>query len=186
MWELYAISDPKTTDTNRTIITAGGNLIDYPGEVSTPKSDLTTMKLHVNITISDVTSRYMCMDVKYFYLNNNMDRDEYIMIQISMIQQEFVETYNLAEKSHNGYIYASVTKVMYGLPQAVWIANESLAKHLEIHGYHHSSKPPGLCKHNSRPIKFTLVVDEFGVKYSGKEHTLHLKAELETKYKVTI
>ena len=40
-------------------------------------------------------------------------------------------------------------------------------------------------KKNSRPIKFTLVVDDFGVKYLGKEHNLHLKAALEKKYKVT-
>ena len=50
------------------------------------------------------------MDVKYFYLNNQMDRDEYIMIKISMMPQSFVEIYNLTEKSHNGYIYTRVTK----------------------------------------------------------------------------
>ena len=59
----------------------------------------------------------MCMDVKYFYLNNHIDRDEYTMIHISMIPQEFVEKYNLTEKEHNGYIYARVKKGMYGLPQ---------------------------------------------------------------------
>ena len=122
---------PQKTETHRTKLTAGGNLIDYPGEVSTPTSDLTTMKLHVNSTISDITSRYMCMDVKYFYLNDLMDRDEYIMIQISMIPQEFVEKYNLAEKSHNGQIYARVTKGMYGLPQAGRIENDVLLKYLE-------------------------------------------------------
>ena len=46
-----------------------------------------------------------------------MDREEYIMIQIAIIPQEFVDKYNLQEKSHNGYIYARVTKGMYGLPQ---------------------------------------------------------------------
>ena len=66
-------------------------MIDYPGEVSTPTSELTTMKLHINSAISDVRSRYMCMDVNDLYLNNQMDRYEYIMIQISMIPQEFVE-----------------------------------------------------------------------------------------------
>ena len=40
----------------------------------------------------------MCIDVKYLYHNNQMDREKYIMIQISMIPQEFVEKYNLAEK----------------------------------------------------------------------------------------
>ena len=29
------------------------------------------------------------------------------------------------------------------------------------------------------------MVDNFGVKYPGKDHALHLKSELETKYKVT-
>ena len=53
------------TWTRRTRLTAGVNLIDYPGEVSTPTSDLTTMKLHVNIAISDVKLKYICMDVKY-------------------------------------------------------------------------------------------------------------------------
>ena len=67
---------PQKTKTFRKRLNAGGNIIDYPGEVNTPTSDLTTMKFHVKITISDITSRYMCMDVKYLYLNNQMDRDE--------------------------------------------------------------------------------------------------------------
>ena len=86
MQELYAIFDPKKK-THRTRLTAGGNIIDYPGEVSTPKSDLTIVKIHVNSSIADVKSRYMCIGVKYFYLNNEIDRDEYIMIHISMIPQ---------------------------------------------------------------------------------------------------
>ena len=75
------------TETHRTRITTGGNLIYYPGEFSTPTSDLTTMKPHVNSTISDVKSRYMFMDVKYFYLNKQVYRVEYIMIHIFMIPQ---------------------------------------------------------------------------------------------------
>ena len=74
---------------------------------------------------------------------------------------------------------------MYGLPQSVRIAHDALLKHLYLYWYHPSSQKPGLYKHNSRRIKFTLVVDDFCIKYSGKEHALHLKAKLETKYKVT-
>ena len=79
---MIAVCDirPYKTESYRIIITSGGKLIYYPGDVSTPTSDLTTMKLHVNSAISDVKSRYMCMDVKYFYLNNQMDREEYIII----------------------------------------------------------------------------------------------------------
>ena len=59
----------------------------------------------------------MCMNVKDFYLENQMERDEVIMIQMSMIPQELVEKYNLTEKSHNGYIYANATKGMYVPPK---------------------------------------------------------------------
>ena len=107
------------------------------------------------------------------------------MIQISMIPKEFVEKYNLTEKSHIGYIFAQITKLMYGLPQSGKIAHEALVKHLDPYGYNLSIKNPGIWKHNSRPINFTLVADYFGVKYLGKEHALHLKAALEDKYKVT-
>ena len=82
-------------------------------------------------------------------------------------------------------MYARLTKEIYRLPQAGWIAHYSMLKHLEKYGYHPSIKKPRLCKHNSRPIKFTLMVDDFGVKYLGKEHALHVKSALETKYKVT-
>ena len=73
---------------------------------------------------------------------------------------------------------------MYGLPQSGRISHESLVKHLDPYGYQPSSKTPVLWKHKNRPINFTLLVDNFGVKYLGKEHSLHLKAALEDKYKV--
>ena len=108
---------PQKIETHRTILTSGGNLIGYPGEVSTPTSGLATMKLYFNSVISDVESRYICMDVKYFDLNNKIDRAEYIMMQISMIPQAFLENYNLRGKAHNEYISSRVTKGMYGIPQ---------------------------------------------------------------------
>ena len=37
----------------------------------------------------------MCIDMKYFYLEKLMYGAEYIMIQIAMIPQEFVDKYNL-------------------------------------------------------------------------------------------
>ena len=44
---------------------------------------------------------------------------------------------------------------------------------------------PGLWAHKTRPIQFSLVVDDFGVKYVGEEHAQHLKSVLEEHYKVT-
>ena len=45
---------PQTTQNHTTRLTSRGNIIDYPGEVITPTSDLTTMKLHVNSAISEI------------------------------------------------------------------------------------------------------------------------------------
>ncbi|KAL7474558.1 hypothetical protein ACHAW6_000533, partial [Cyclotella cf. meneghiniana] len=45
---------------------------------------------------------------------------------------------------------------------------------------------PGLWTHKWRPIAFTLVVDNFGVKYVGQEHALHLKSILEEHYTISM
>ena len=44
---------------------------------------------------------------------------------------------------------------------------------------------PGLWKHVSRPISFTLVVDDFAVKYVNKHNADHLVAALKGKYKIS-
>lgn len=46
------------------------------------------------------------------------------------------------------------------------------------HGYFEVPHTPGLWKHIWRPVQFSLVVDDFSVKYIGKEHTEHLVAAL--------
>ena len=138
---------PHKIETRRSRLTAGRNLIYYPGDVITPTSDLATTKLHVNSAIPYIKARYMCMDVKCFHLNNIMNRTEYIMIRIAMIPQGFVVKYNIQEKAHNGYIYSRVTKAMYVLPQAGRIAHDALVKHLDSYGYHPSNKTLVLWTH---------------------------------------
>ncbi len=82
-------------------------------------------------------------------------------------------------------MHIEANKGMYGLPQAGLIANELLEKQLNEHGYRQSKLMPGLWTHDTQPIQFTLVVDDFGVKYVGKEHALHLHKVLEAHYKLT-
>ena len=74
---------------------------------------------------------------------------------------------------------------MGGLPQAGILANKLLRRRLLPHGYYKCANTPGLWKHVSRPISFTLVVDDFGVKYVGKEHATHLIDCIKEKYGVT-
>ena len=55
-----------------------------------------------------------------------------------------------------------------------YIANKLLAKRLAKHGYFQHRHTPGLWGHTDRPIKFSLVVDDFAIQYVGKEHANHL------------
>jgi hypothetical protein len=84
----------------------------------------------------------------------------------------------------DGHVYIEVQKGMYGLPQAGILANQLIARRLAIRGYHHTKFTRGLWRHVTRPIQFTLAVDDFGVQYVGKEHAQHLSGALETDYTV--
>ena len=78
-----------------------------------------------------------------------------------------------------------IRKAIYGLPQAGALANKLLKKRLAPAGYYKMPHTPGLRKHVSRPIAFTLVVDDFGVKYVGKKNADHLVAALKGTYKIS-
>ena len=73
---------------------------------------------------------------------------------------------------------------MYGLPQAGRIANERLVKFLEPQGYQPVPITPGLWTHKTRDVFFSLVVDDFGVKYTSKADADHLLATLSQQYTV--
>ena len=74
---------------------------------------------------------------------------------------------------------------MCGLPQLGLLTQKQLEERLNKHGYQQSKLVPGLWKHNTRPIQFTLVVDDFGVKYTRKEDVTHLQKVIEKNYTVT-
>ena len=73
---------------------------------------------------------------------------------------------------------------MYSLPQAGLLANLLLEKRLNKQGYFQSKLVPGLWHHNKQHIQFTLVVDDFGVKYKRKEDAEHLMSVLQEHYTV--
>ncbi len=64
---------PQKKDPNRVRITVGGNLIHYPGEVTTRTADMTTSKILWNSVLSTPGAKYCCADVKNFYLETPMD-----------------------------------------------------------------------------------------------------------------
>jgi hypothetical protein len=176
---------PHKADPYRIRFTVGGDKIIYHGKVSTPTADLPTVKLHLNSVVSTPGARYMTIDIKDFYLGTPMEQYEYMWIPVKHIPANIMEQYKLADLIHNDKVMVEIRKGMYGLPQAGILANDRLQKHLALHGYTATAHTPGLFRHATRPISFTLVVDDFGVKYVGAEHAQHLIDTLNAKYTTT-
>lgn len=181
------IRPEKVNEPNRTRITVGGDRINYPFEVATPTADLLTVKLLLNSVISTEGARFASVDIKNFYLCTPLSRYEYVRMNLADFPDDVIEQYNLkAIANKAGMVFVEIRKGMYGLPQAGLLAQELLEQRLNKHGYHQSNRTPGLWTHKWRPIQFSLVVDDFGIKYVGEENLLHLTTILKQHYDISI
>ena len=65
---------PQKEYPNHVRITDGGNLIIYPGELTTRTAGITTSKILWNSVLSTKNAKYMCLDIKKLYLYAPMNR----------------------------------------------------------------------------------------------------------------
>ena len=114
---------------------------------------------------------------------SDLERPEYMWIPMSQIPARIQSAYNVANFVRNDRVLVEITKGIYGLPQASLLAKRRLDAHLSANGYH-ESPTLGLYKHCSRPIMFTLVVDDFGIKSHGQSHLDHLLSTLRQIYAI--
>ena len=177
---------PQKTEKHRSRLTVGGDRINYPFDVSTPTSDLTTIKLLWNSVLSTPGAKFFGLDVANFYLGTPMERPEFMRLPYNIIPQEIKTAYKLEKLVQDGWIYVRIVRGMYGLPQAGLIANNLLKQRLTKAGYYDCQFTPGLWRHVWRPITFALAVDDFGVKFTGDCHANHLISTLKKDYDVTI
>ncbi len=174
----------KTEEPNRTRLVAGGDRVHYPFDAGMPTANQLPVKLLINSVISTPGARFFTMDIKNFYLCTPMSRYEYMRLKLSDMPEDVIEHCKLRDISTpDGYVYCEIQQGMYGLPQAGIIAQELLAKRLKGHGYSQSETTPGLWKHGWRPIIFSLVINNFGVKYIGNKHAQHLLQMVQKYYK---
>ena len=177
---------PDKEEKNRTRLTVGGNLLtDYAGDVSTDTAGLELIKMHWQSVLSTPNARYMTMDISNFYLNTALDRFEYMRIALADVPQTVIDEYKLHTIATNGYVYVEIRRALFGLKQSGMLANKQLSKVLNREGYHAARHTPGLWLHKTRPISFTLVVDDFGVKYVNKLDVVHLQSVIERAYPTT-
>ena len=71
---------PQKSEPYHTCITVGGNLIDYPGNLSMKVANMTTFKILVNSTLSTPGACWLGLDVKNYYLGTPMEDYEYMFI----------------------------------------------------------------------------------------------------------
>ena len=78
-----------------------------------------------------------------------------------------------------------IRKVMSGLKQAGQIASDLLTKNLARNGYAPVPHTPSLWRHHTSDLVFSLVVDDFGIKYTRKADADHMLKSLREDYDIT-
>ncbi len=125
------------------------------------------------------------LEIKKIYLSAPLNLFKYMRIPYALFPPWIMEHYALQDKVLKGHIYMEMRRAVWGLPQAGILANKLLKKRLAPHGYFECAHTPGLWRHATCPITFTLVVDNFGMKYTRQEDIDHLIECIKKKYKLT-
>jgi hypothetical protein len=176
---------PHKQEKERVRLTVGGDRLDYSGNIATSTADITTFKILINSTLSTKDAAMMMMDIKNYYIGTPLPRFEYMKMLISRFPDKIIQKYNLNTLAVDGWVYIEIRKGMYGLKQEGLLANQLLQTRLAPFGYYPALQTPGLWLHITRPISFTLVVDDFAGKYVGKHHAEHLRNALLRTYELT-
>jgi hypothetical protein len=164
--------------------TIGGDQIIYPGVTTAYTAHLETIRILLNTIVSENAS-FMTADIKDFYLGTPLPTVEYMRISLKHIPIDVQERYKIANMVHNGYVLMEISKGIYGLPQAGKLAQDRLVTHLAQNGYIQCVNTPCLFVHQTNGVAFTLVVDDFLIKYKDREAVDHLLTVLRELYTIT-
>jgi hypothetical protein len=110
---------------------------------------------------------------------------EYMRLTMSILPLDIIEKYQLTRLAVGGWVYLEIRKSMYGLKQAGILENKRLQKRLKPFGYHPARHTPVLWLHTTKPTAFSLVVDDFAVKYVTEADAHHLRNALLRHYEIT-
>jgi hypothetical protein len=99
-----ATERPHKAETKRVHLTVSGNLINYPVKVSTPTSDISTIKILLNSVISTHGTRFATFDCQKIFLDTPMTRKENMHIAIASFPQAIIDQYHLLDLVHKGFV----------------------------------------------------------------------------------
>ncbi len=126
-----------------------GNLITYNGKLSVRTADINTKKLHWDSVLSTPNAKYMCLDIKIFYLTATLEYFEYIKMPLTLFPSWIVEQYDLKTHAKDGWVYLEMRRAVWGLSQVGILANKRLRHKLAPFGYYECVNTPGLWYHET-------------------------------------
>jgi len=167
--------------------TIGGDKVEYYGDKAAQTAALTTLKLLLAGMISE-NAEWCTVDLTDFYLNHlhSLDEPEYMWVPMDLVPSDIISKYNLLPLVVVGKVLARIDSAIYGLPQAGRISQQHLIAQLAKHGYYEAPMTPCLFLHKTNNIAFTLVVDDFGVKYKHKHELQHFLNALKEVYQYKV
>jgi hypothetical protein len=117
---------PHKKEKERVRLTVGGDRLDYSGDVATSTTDITTIKILINSTLSTEDAAMMMMDINNYYLGTPLPRLEYMKMLLSRFPEEIIQNYNLNALAVDVCVYIEIRKGMYGLKQSGLLVNQLL------------------------------------------------------------
>ena len=92
-------------------LTAGGYVLKYYGDVSSPAASLLETKILINSVISDAHrgARFLTVDIKDFFLQSILNDPEYIRIHQKYFLPDIRQQYNINSLIHtDDYVYCKL------------------------------------------------------------------------------
>ena len=152
--------------------TIGGDKLDAFGPTRANTAALEMIRLFINSMVSE-RAQMMTLDIRNFYLGTPMEEPVYMFINIDTIPQTIIDKYKLREIVENGKVVMEVSSTIYGLKEAGKLSQDRLVAHLSEYGYKQCRFTPCLFIHESNGAAFTLVVDDFLVKFQNQTAADH-------------
>ena len=169
----------------RVRVTIGGDKLTYIGLTAAQTAALEVIRVQLNSAVSE-GAHIMCIDIENYYLGTPLEEHEYMSIPMKHIPLEVRQRYNLDQLATDGFVYMRIEKTIYGLKQAGILSQNRLVEHLAKHEYIQCQYTPCLFIHNTNGTAFTLVVDDFLIKYKDQATGDHLIKVLEELYVITV
>ena len=173
----------KSDGTYRTRGTAGGDRIYTDMPVKSDVASIQAVKTMLNSILSTENAKAATLDIDDFFISGTkLVKPEYMFVYFHQLSPEFQKRYSDPKYWQNDRMLFRVDKTIYGLPQSCILSQRDLIKLLASHGYHQLKCDSCIFSNTDKSVQFSLVVDDFLVKYTDLTNINHLITTLKSRY----